>query len=575
MWLLLEIRSLLRFIGGDGMKKLVFLLSLCIGIAHDLRAQEYMLVNGRSIPLSEIKSITMTRREHPLSLSVLLAKDERISLFVEALEATGMMDSLKVYRDMNYSVGPDSTGWDNDALVIHTAVEYDNVAFPEKRFYKHSVFAPTDDVLKRYGVDDLDELKELAAQIYDAAYPEDADVGDVRDRRNSLNRFVSYHILPFQANYYQLTCVDGAESSLAKAFTRKTADISDWYETMMPHSLMKFSFPQGSEEGLYINRRGVESRPDARGVQVRGAKVEYADVEDERQHGVNGLFYCIDDILAYGLIPASSPFPTNANVNVPEVLFKGERMRFDCTTLSPDFLTSGARGHRTRSSIQNGKYGRGGQGARAATNVNTCLGFKSGSAANWYYSNSTHVHVRNRVLHFWSYQGDEVTVKGRFDVSVKLPPVPAGTYEVRLGTCTGFSSRGIVNCLIDGEIIGCFDLRPSGENSKVGWKSDSSIGDAQSVREFDVQFHRKGWMKGMDSYGSISEDGTGSVGTTFRNQDNTLRKVLGRFTTDGKSDHYLRLCQMMASSNNEFSFDFIEVVPVEVSDNETYLEDML
>ena len=575
MWLLLEIRSLLRFIGGDGMKKLVFLLSLCIGIAHDLRAQEYMLVNGRSIPLSEIKSITMTRREHPLSLSVLLAQDERISLFVEALEATGMMDSLKVYRDMNYSVGPDSTGWDNDALVIHTAVEYDNVAYPEKRFYKHSVFAPTDDVLKSYGVDDLDELKELAAQIYDAAYPEDADVGDVRNRRNSLNRFVSYHILPFQANYYQLTCVDGAESSLAKAFTRKTADISDWYETMMPHSLMKFSFPQGAEEGLYINRRGVESRTDARGVQVRGAKVEYADVEDERQHGVNGLFYCIDDILAYGLIPASSPFPTNANVNVPEVLFKGERMRFDCTTLSPDFLTSGARGHRTRSSIQNGKYGRGGQGARAATNVNTCLGFKSGSAANWYYSNSTHVHVRNRVLHFWSYQGDEVTVKGRFDVSVKLPPVPAGTYEVRLGTCTGFSSRGIVNCLIDGEIIGCFDLRPSGENSKVGWKSDSSIGDAQSVREFDVQFHRKGWMKGMDSYGSISEDGTGSVGTTFRNQDNTLRKVLGRFTTDGKSDHYLRLCQMMASSNNEFSFDFIEVVPVEVSENETYLEDML
>ena len=575
MWLLLEIRSLLRFIGGDGMKKLVFLLSLCIGIAHDLRAQEYMLVNGRSIPLSEIKSITMTRREHPLSLSVLLAQDERISLFVEALEATGMMDSLKVYRDMNYSVGPDSTGWDNDALVIHTAVEYDNVAYPEKRFYKHSVFAPTDDVLKSYGVDDLDELKELAAQIYDAAYPEDADVGDVRNRRNSLNRFVSYHILPFQANYYQLTCVDGAESSLAKAFTRKTADISDWYETMMPHSLMKFSFPQGAEEGLYINRRGVESRTDARGVQVRGAKVEYADVEDERQHGVNGLFYCIDDILAYGLIPASSPFPTNANVNVPEVLFKGERMRFDCTTLSPDFLTSGARGHFTRSTIQNGRYGRGGQGSKAATNVNTCLGFKSGTAANWAYTDETHVHVRNRVLHFWSYQGDEVTVKGRFDVSVKLPPVPAGTYEVRLGTCTGFSSRGIVNCLIDGEIIGCFDLRPSGENSKVGWKSDSSIGDAQSVREFDVQFHRKGWMKGMDSYGSISEDGTGSVGTTFRNQDNTLRKVLGRFTTDGKSDHYLRLCQMMASSNNEFSFDFIEVVPVEVSDNETYLEDML
>ena len=57
----------------------------------------------------------------------------------------------------------------------------------------------------------------------------------------------------------------------------------------------------------------------------------------------------------------------------------------------------------------------------------------------------------------------------------------------------------------------------------------------------------------------------------MRDLPNIIRRVVGTFYTDGKSDHYLRLKQMM-EAGGELDFDFIELVPVSVYDNETYAE---
>ena len=166
----------------------------------------------------------------------LLSKDENVSLFYSALVLTHMNDSLQRFIDESYSVGSDSIDWTNDRLCIHTAVEYDNVAYMEHRYFKYTAFVETNDVYERYGVTDIEGLKKLAADIYDPKYPEDADITDPTDRRNSLNRFVSYHLLPFQGTYYNLTEVDGPNSTLAQNFNRRYWDIADWYETMMPYS---------------------------------------------------------------------------------------------------------------------------------------------------------------------------------------------------------------------------------------------------------------------------------------------------------------------------------------------------
>lgn len=39
-----------------------------------------------------------------------------------------------------------------------------------------------------------------AKKVYDKEYPEDSHITDFKDRKNSLNRFISYHILPFAAD---------------------------------------------------------------------------------------------------------------------------------------------------------------------------------------------------------------------------------------------------------------------------------------------------------------------------------------------------------------------------------------
>ena len=135
------------------------------------------------------------------------------------------------------------------------------MAYPEKRYFNYTAFFVKDELLKeKYGItkalgkDDPTSLESLAHGIYDDVYPEDADIDDLKDRRNALNRFISYHIIDRYGSTYTLTANDNTK--LQNHFNRRKHDISDWYQTLMPHSLMKFSFPNGTQAGLYINRRG-------------------------------------------------------------------------------------------------------------------------------------------------------------------------------------------------------------------------------------------------------------------------------------------------------------------------------
>jgi hypothetical protein len=235
-------------------------------------------------------------------------------------------------------------------------------------------------------------------------------------------------------------------------------------------------------------------------------------------------------------------------------------------------MTSEARGHYTRSTYENGKYGIW-DATSNHNNKQTCLGFKAGYAKNFIFTNNTHIHVRPRTLSFWSYQGDEVTILGIFDFKVKIPPVPAGTYEVRLFTCVDFSNRGIIQVYIDDVPQGIpFDMRPSG-TVLFGYKSDTQLADEDAIASFDKSIHNLGWMKGPKSYYSATSESGGTQGTCFRDAPNTIRKVLGTFVSDGKTDHYLRFQQKIESTKNAMNFDFLEICPSSVYNNEYYAED--
>ena len=554
------------------MKRLL-LSMICSGLAlMSSQAQEYLYLDGNAIPLSNVVKVTTKTIVSENSLKAVMMRDNAISLYNEALGVTGIMDSLTTYLDETYKWASDkdridSCTWTNDRLCIHTSSEYDNVAYPEKRYFNHTMFACPDAVLKdKYGVvkvlgkKDPASLEHLAHQLYDPMYPEDASNDDCTSRKNALNRFMSYHVLNIYGSYYKLTSVDGYEgNNAANNFNREKYDIRDYYETLMPHSIMKCSFPSGSQEGLYINRRGVQSGADEYGVYVRGAKVMDMEYPDVKFEAGNGVYHYIDDVLAYG--------------QTTQQVVLNECIRMDATTLSPDFmtlLTDGqmARGH---AGADGKPYQAGGQGSSAASNKTRTVGFKPGFVRNFKYNYMTHMHVRGRVLNYWSYEGDEVIIKGRYDVSVKLPPVPAGTYEVRMMYCSGFQSRGIVATYIDGVPTKITDLRPGGREL-FGFKTDSDLGDAEAINSFDILAHNKGWMKGPGCYATGDRSAWDASASTMRNLPNPVRLVIGRFETDGKSDHWLRLQQLMEGIIAELNFDFIELVPTSVCDNEVYPE---
>lgn len=541
------------------------LLKLIVNKTSEIVHADDSVCNGVVHTMNEVVSTSNNL------LPTVMEEDSTISIYNEAFKITKVNELMELAVDETYGFKTnqdriDSCTWTNNALCIHTAVEYDNVAYPEKRYFNFTAFVVQDKVLKEkhgitkvLGKDDPTSLEYWAHHEYDRVYPEDKDNDDYTDRKNALNRFMSYHVLDRLGTYYTLTAIDNY--LLVNNFNRRKWDVADWYETLMPHSIMKFSFPSGSQAGLYINRRGVQSRADERGVFIPGVKV--ADVANGplQPNAVNGVYHYISDYVAYN------------EKTQTEVL--NERIRLDCTTLSPDFMTKltdgeTARGHSSDNPGQKNMYGNGGQGQNAATNTDHCVGFKPGYARNFDFDNKTHLHCRVRVLNYWSYQGDEVTIKGPFDVSVKLPSVPAGTYEVRLMTCVDFASRGIVQCYIDGIAQGIpFDMRPGGV-ALFGFKTDEALGDDEAIAAFDKSIHNLGWMKGPGCYYPGYKTSFG--GTPMRNLPNTIRKVLGTFYTDGKSDHYLRL-QQRRKEGGELNFDFIEICPSSVYADEYYAED--
>ena len=114
-------------------------------------------------------------------------------------------------------------------------------------------------------------------------------------------------------------------------------------------------------------------------------------------------------------------------------------------------------------------------------------------------------------------------------------------------------------------------MRPEGD-LLFGWQADSQLGDEDAISAFDKSIHNLGWMKGPGVYRNTTTTGGHD---NFRDLNRTVRKVVGHIISDGKTDHYLRVQQKLESTENEMNFDFIELCPSNIYNNEYVPEDRL
>ena len=519
------------------MKKLLLSLFIAILCVSQLCAQEFLHIGDHLIPVSNITKITQSVMVHPRSLSLLLENDSKISIYVAALKATGMIDSLKFCIDSSYEIlNDDSCKWKGS-----NPQNQIDLAYPKERRFNFTFFACPDSILSaKYNIRDLNGLRAKAKEIYSTVYPEDANVTDETDRRNYLNRFVSYQLLNFYGTYNTLTAYDASSWANMAYHPELGFEIDDWYETAMPFSIMKLSF---SSYDLYINRRMDADTP------VSGVKI-FLPVDWD---AVNGTYHYIDGIAAYD--------------NNTKNIVLNERMRFDFSTLSPDFMSKLADGETARGHSD-------GLNHREYDGHAQAVAFKSGYVRNFEFGDNSTIAVGNRHSGYttgWAvYQGDEFYFypKGRYDVTMKLPPVPAGKYELRLGYCA-YQARPLVAFYIDGVPADIVDMRPNDATNSWIADKESAGYDYEELVDNDRHLRNKGYMKAPANYFVNSGQ------QPLRDSPYAFRKIIGTLDTDGKSDHYLRIQLVKWIVYDEpITLDYIELVPVSVYDNDEYPEDI-
>ncbi|MDD4969104.1 MAG: fasciclin domain-containing protein [Paludibacter sp.] len=325
------------------------------------------------------------------------------------------------------------------------------------------------------------------------------DLSDYKSRNNPLNKFISYHMLNRQMSTNAFI-YSGPNTSLYAMDQRH-----EYYETMLSKRLIEI------KAGNKINTQRNES---------------FVGVNESKSNldGMNGYVHTLTKVLVYD--------PT---VMENDVLNK--RMRIDAYAIPPQLTNNNLRWNlddiRTIAPDFCGDY----------------LKINPACKIILWGSNSWDDH-----------QADEISIRGWYDFTLRLPPVPPGTYEIRFGY-NAVPWRGIAQLFIDNQIVGIpVNLSINGSDPTVGWISDTETND--NGLENDKMMRNRGYMK---SGNAIYNSG---YSTTLRQAKNDLRVIVGTFTFQDYDYHYFR-AKNVEREDGEFHLDYIEYVPVSYIDKET------
>ena len=480
----------------------------------------------------------------------LVDNDPKTKLFSQGLKECGLHPVLSEWYDPYYKIGDDSVKGGNGVALKSAGNKY-TVYYWEKKQTKFTLLVPTDEVFNRRGIYTLEDMFNYAKTVYTDYNDVDSVLNDYTNPNNPLYKFMSYHILPFFMN---IGLINGRDD-IVKTYNPKVTYPEDYFETLLPKSLMricsKFKADTRDIYNVYINSNiyqvpsaGVKEQGNGsktfNGAKVRGTKIltpEEMGISDNT--ALNGNYYYIDDVLAY-------------DQNVRENILD-RRIRIDCTTMSPDFITSGGR-------------------QKVGNNDNKIgTGFKD--PKNFYSYNAAYtLSVRAPTTSSsYAYEGDGIDIEGQFDMYVKIPPVPHnGTWQLRLSYRSN-DLCGIIQTYFASVPYGHevqrnewkplglpIDLRVNLKDPVIGWVDDGD--DEEANEALDKSMKNRGWMKGSDA------QQTAGTPKRHRNVDTMGRLILATEYMTTNTDYYIRFKQLLADDKAEFLFDYIELVPKSVYD---------
>lgn len=509
------------------------------------------------------------------------------SIFNEALKMTGLVDSVKkTKKDVEYTI-TDIKDRDTNGNATN------DLWHPDECKIMYTIFAEPDSVLRRNGINDINGLIEYANRVYGGAaswydqlsekglwnydtqsYEKTVSTGnDYTNRNNALNMFVAYHIL--YAGMPEDELVYERNSKWVKNQTWNYvngAQPFDYYETMLPNTILKIwqPNPELSRFSLFINRyQTFNTLTDEvgtmgssalhqlvnPGVKINRTSDHAAGCQNWNIMTYNGYIHSLQGMLVY-------------DEQVPKGVLH-ERLRFDSTTFLVEMINNGIR--MSSNSEVSGLNG-GGSGARVAFPLN-------------FFDNVISYTPENRFRYnvkgaYNAWQADTFQGWGDYDLAIKLPPLPTNTYEFRIfytpmghggmmqfymGTSSSQQSMMALDVPLD--------VRIPYTDPRVGlteYQDEDDLGIAT-----DAALRNRGYMRGLYSYRDHPErTDPGNQRSSASNA--SLRKIMGRMQIKQSEEHWFRIKNVIPTDGNmarKWQFDYIEFVPVDVVDNDSYSED--
>ena len=444
------------------------------------------------------------------------------SLFHSAMAATGFADAVSHIIDDTY-VKPNIMPRE-----------------PNKKYIKYTAFVEPNEVFNKYGIYSLNDLIAFAEKWYGTE-----DKGNYASPKNALYKFVAYHFLNGEITYDRIVPSEsGLGSEIYNNFNNPGHDHYNYFVTKYG-KLIKVLKPLSTTDGqnIYINysKRAIPYNFEMRNhLNVRIIELtEFTQMNEKYAAFVpaasNGLIHPIDKILIY-----------NEDEMVGNIL--NERMRFDLLALTHELASNNI--------WQNGA---------------TCIppGYCEGVVSDDYW-----------ISYPGWYNGDYIHLMNYHDFSIKLPPVPAGTYEIRYSIWMPQKDyyqsmdNNIIQVYFDGKICGLpVNQRVPTIDASIGWVADEMTYD--NGAENDKLLRNKGWMKAPDSYLSYNDATKNYV--PARDCHEIMRKIATKkYLVEG--EHWIRfrfvgeLWDWGIDCISNF-LDYIEIVPLHIISDPTKPED--
>lgn len=371
------------------------------------------------------------------------------------------------------------------------------IVTPAVRKFGYTAFVESDKVYSTYGINSLSDLNAKAKILYpsDPIYD-----NDFTNRKNSLNQFIAYHLVN-KAVYYN--------TFFYKRDAVKNYTPDEFLETMLTNRIIHVS-KENSDVILNTKTDFSVTVPSA-----------------ASKSTINGVYHLVNKMLVYS--------------DRVEQTLSNSRIRFDIVSLFPEMTNNNIRGSEGFMSINNGSGDR--------------FGFQPGYLADLKMSKDTRlIYLAGKQGQWANFQADELMGLGAYDITLRLLPVPPGTYELRFGYSAN-ANRSITQLYIDGKPIGIpLDLTLTADKPQVGSIIDKLTDD--NGYENDKMMRNRGYMKAPNTYLYIN--------TIARDATNIMRRIIGTFTFNDYQPHYLRFKSVTNDNNKQCMMDYFEYVPKNV-----------